>query len=60
MLEVMKSLQTTLNKITVSGKENLDMMLGCMMTIEKIITILEGGDDHANDQAEQRDCAERE
>ena len=26
----------TLNKITVNGRENLDMLLGCILAIEKI------------------------
>lgn len=33
----------TLNKIEVRGKENLDMLLGCMLTLEKLIK----EDDHA-------------
>ena len=33
----------TLNKLEVHGKDNLDMLLGCMLTLEKVIK----EDDHA-------------
>lgn len=51
MLEIMKKMLNTMNKIEVNGKENLDMLLGCMMTVEQIINALEG-DENANDNDE--------
>lgn len=38
----LKSVNATLNEITVSGKDNLDKLLGCIQVVEKICTELEG------------------
>ena len=34
--ELLNNVIQTLNKITVSGKQNLDMLLGCIMVLEHI------------------------
>lgn len=36
MQEILGSLIVTLNKIEVKGKNNLDMLLGCIQTLEKL------------------------
>ncbi len=33
----LRNILNTLNQIEVRGQENLDMLLGCILTIEKII-----------------------
>lgn len=36
MKETISKVIHTLNLITVCGKENMDMLLGCILTLEKI------------------------
>lgn len=36
MKTILDNLISTLNRIEVKGKENLDMLLGCIMTLEKM------------------------
>lgn len=43
----LKTLLESLNRIEVKGKENIDILLGCMMAIENAINELE------NPQAEE-------
>ena len=38
MESILKSLITTLGKIEVRGKDTLDMLLGCIQTLEKLLT----------------------
>jgi hypothetical protein len=59
MLQIIKSLIITLEKIEVRGKDNLDMLLGCIQTLEKLMeTIKEAqerevaGNDTENQQEE--------
>lgn len=59
MLQIIKSLIITLEKIEVRGKDNLDMLLGCIQTLEKLLeTIKEAqekevaGNDAENQQGE--------
>jgi hypothetical protein len=35
----LKSLLATLGKINVSGKDNLDMLLGCIQTVEGLLEV---------------------
>lgn len=44
MDEKIEQLIATLNLIEVRGKENLDMLLGCIMTLEQMIKELEDGE----------------
>lgn len=41
MYNALKSIKATLETITVSGKDNLDKLLGCILTIEKICNEME-------------------
>jgi hypothetical protein len=41
MREFLKKLLASLERISVSGKDNLDILLGCMMSIEEVIEQLE-------------------
>ena len=59
MLQIIKSLIITLEKIEVRGEENLDMLLGCIQTLKKLLeTIKEAqekevaGNDAENQQGE--------
>lgn len=36
MMDKINNVIRTLNKVQVSGKENLDMLLGCIMVLEQI------------------------
>lgn len=45
MKEKLELVLRTLDRISVTGRDNLDMMLGCMMTIEQIIKGEEEKDD---------------
>lgn len=49
-MEKLKLVLQSLNAISVSGKTNLDLLLGCMMMLESMIA--EGGDTDAHDPAE--------
>jgi len=35
--EIVKSLIITLNKISVNGEENMDMLLGCIQTLKNLL-----------------------
>lgn len=48
----LKRVLVTLDEIAVSGKRNLDMMLGCMQELETIIK--EAPDGEQNQTGEQR------
>lgn len=48
----LKRILVTLDEIAVSGKQNLDMMLGCMQELESIIK--EAPDGEQNQAGEQR------
>lgn len=37
MQEIVKSLIITLNKISVNGEENMDMLLGCIQTLKNLL-----------------------
>jgi hypothetical protein len=37
MQEIIKSLIITLNKISVNGEENMDMLLGCIQTLKNLL-----------------------
>ena len=41
MKRIIQSLIATLGKIEVRGKDNLDMLLGCIQTLEKLLANLE-------------------
>lgn len=41
MQEILNQLIFTLNKIEVRGRENIDMLLGCIMTLENLLKIVE-------------------
>ena len=41
MKEFLEQLKASLNKIEVRGKDNLDILLGCMMAIERAIEQLD-------------------
>ncbi len=43
------ALKSTLDQISVSGQNNLDLLLGCMQTIDKMIR---EGEENEQDQAE--------
>ena len=43
MDKLVQSLISSLNSIEVKGKENMDILLGCILTLEKLQKILEGG-----------------
>lgn len=58
MKRIIQSLIATLGKIEVRGKDNLDMLLGCIQTLEKLLAILEeqekeGAGNEAENQPEQ-------
>jgi hypothetical protein len=37
MQQIIKSLIITLNKISVNGEENMDMLLGCIQTLKNLL-----------------------
>ncbi len=41
MYNTLKSIRATLETISVSGKDNLDKLLGCILTVEKICNEIE-------------------
>lgn len=45
MKEFLQQLLKSLNEIEIKGKENLDIMLGCMMAIEKAIKQIDSEQD---------------
>jgi hypothetical protein len=59
MLQIIKSLIITLEKVEVRGKDNLDMLLGCIQTLEKLLETIKdaqerevAGNDTENQQEE--------
>lgn len=36
-METIKSIIATLNRVEVHGKQNLDMLLGCIMALERLM-----------------------
>lgn len=59
MLQIIKSLIITLEKVEVRGKDNLDMLLGCIQTLEKLLETIKdaqerevAGNDTENQQGE--------
>jgi hypothetical protein len=59
MLQIIKSLIITLEKAEVRGKDNLDMLLGCIQTLEKLLETIKdaqerevAGNDTENKQEE--------
>jgi hypothetical protein len=59
MLQIIKSLIITLEKVEVRGKDNLDMLLGCIKTLEKLLETIKdaqerevAGNDTENKQEE--------
>ena len=44
MRNLLLTLKNTLNQVEVRGKNNLDMMLGCLLTIDKAIAEMDGQD----------------
>ena len=42
MKELLQKLKITLNQVEVRGQNNLDMMLGCLLTIDKAIAEMDG------------------
>lgn len=52
MKDFLTTLLKSLNSIEVKGKENIDILLGCMMAVEQMISQLEApaeNDKEAND-----------
>jgi len=47
MKDFLKTLLASLDSLTVKGKENMDILLGCMMAIEKAIEQLDKEDEEA-------------
>lgn len=41
MKEFLENLYASLDSLTVKGRDNLDILLGCMMAIERQIAILD-------------------
>lgn len=41
MENILKSIIRTLEKVEVRGKDNLDMLLGCIQTLEKLLKACE-------------------
>ena len=41
MKEFLQTLLVSLNNLTVKGKDNIDILLGCMMAVEKAIAQLD-------------------
>lgn len=41
MISFLNSLLLSLNSVEVKGKQNIDILLGCMMAIEKMIAKIE-------------------
>lgn len=41
MIDFLKSLLTNLNGLEVKGRDNLDILLGCMVAIENVINQLQ-------------------
>lgn len=48
MIEKLKMIEKTLELITVNGRENIEMLFSCMLTIENIIQQLEGKNEHTD------------
>ena len=44
MLDRLKKIRATLDEVEVRGKENLDYLLGCILTLDGIIRELEGNE----------------
>ena len=43
-IDTMITLHGTLNRVEVRGRENIDMLLGCMRAIEKLLEQIESGE----------------
>lgn len=50
MKSVLEKLIFTLEKIEVNGKNNLDMLLGCILTLEKLIEAIEETETQAENE----------
>jgi hypothetical protein len=48
-LKTLYSLKNTLNKITVSGEDNLSMLLACINTVEQMIEEERQNESHPNE-----------
>ena len=51
-MDTIQAIISTLNKIEVHGKDNLDMLLGCIMLLERMITAPE------EDKPEEKEVTE--
>lgn len=38
MQQILRAVIRTMNNISVKGQENLDMLLGCIMTLERVVS----------------------
>lgn len=52
MLDVLSKLIATLNRIEVKGKENLDMLLGCIQTLEKLKSLVKEKAEQAEEETQ--------
>lgn len=60
MESILKSLITTLSKVEVCGKDNLDMLLGCIQTLEKLLDVCEKAKTETEVKPNEADNQQRE
>lgn len=46
--EDLKAIRYTLDKVSVSGSENFDKMLGCIQKLDEMIAAIKEGEAHAH------------
>ena len=49
MEEFLRSLLRSLDQLEVRGRENLDIVLGCMMAIEQVLTQIQKNEEEGSD-----------
>ena len=55
IFEMLKTLELSLGSIEVRGKENLDLLLGSIMAVEKMISMLDNQKKEENEDGRQTD-----